>query len=137
MNYVYDKAGRLEKIIGPLVRETINEFDKAGNIVTKKTKVNNDTYDVIRYEFDFLSRLHKKSVLVKTSDLDSRYLAGAEFDREFYDRIKATTSYTYYDNGKIKLIKDPLDNKTTYVYDYDGRLAKKINPDQKIGRAHV
>jgi len=36
--YTYDKNGRTTKISGPAGHETLNEYDKRGNLTTKKQK---------------------------------------------------------------------------------------------------
>ncbi|MDR6553468.1 RHS repeat-associated core domain-containing protein [Paenibacillus qinlingensis] len=125
--YVYDKAGRLLKVSGPNGKETIHEYDAVGNLVTKKQKVANDIYDVIRYSYDVRSQLSTESLLVKTADLSLDTLKQAKYDNEFVDRILSTTSYSYYKNGKLQSQTDAQGNRIQYTYDYDGKPTKKTN----------
>ena len=104
--YVYDKAGRLLKVSGPNGKETIQEYDAAGNQITKRQKISDDNYDVIRYAYDVRSQLTAESLLVKTSDLNLDTLAQAKYDNEFVDRILSTASYSYYKNGKLESQRD-------------------------------
>ncbi|MFZ5968694.1 MAG: RHS repeat-associated core domain-containing protein [Bacillota bacterium] len=130
--YTYDKAGKLTKITGPMGRETVQEYDKAGNPITKKQKVEGEYYDVVRYDYDFRSRLISESTLVKTADLDNKYLVGAKYDKAYFDRVLSTVSYEYYKNRQLKTKKDPQGNVTQYEYDYSNRLVKKIDPLQTV-----
>jgi RHS repeat-associated protein len=128
VQYVYDNAGRKLQVLGPNGRETIYEYDRAGNRVTEKKKVKDGNYDVQRFTYDFRSRLTSESVLVRTSALEIRYLTGAEYDDTYYDRVLSTTSYDYYANNQLKSKTDPQGNVTRYEYDYNKRLTKKIDP---------
>ena len=127
VTYIYDKAGRLIKKLGPNGKETTYEYDAKGNVITNKQKVSNSTEAVKRYEYDSQSRLVAETLLVETSDLDSKQLLKAEFDNEYPSRVKATTKYTYYTNGKIKTKTDANDNKESYEYDLDNRLICKTD----------
>nr|WP_275984165.1 RHS repeat-associated core domain-containing protein [Paenibacillus hamazuiensis] len=127
-DYIYDKAGRLTRISGPFGRETIQEYDRAGNMIAKLQKVEEGNYDVRRFEYDIRSLVTKESLLVRTSGLSIDSLAGAEFDNVYADRVKATTTSTYYKNGKLKSKADAYGKATFYEYDYDGRPVKKTDP---------
>ncbi|TBL71232.1 polymorphic toxin type 30 domain-containing protein [Paenibacillus thalictri] len=128
VEYSYDKAGRLKTTSGPFGREAIQEYDRAGNIITKLQKVEDGNYDVRRYVYDSRNRVMQEALLVPTSDLSSDQLAAAKFDNEYYDRVLSTTSYDYYKNGKVKSKKDAKGQATIYEYDYDKRPKKKKDP---------
>lgn len=128
VTYIYDKVGRLTKTLGPITREIINEYDAAGNLITIKQKVEGDYYDVIRYTYDSLSRVVNESLLVKMTDIDTKYLIGAKYDNQYFDRVLSTTSYTYNKNNTVKSKKAPQGNESIFEYDYDKRLIKNTNP---------
>lgn len=124
----FDKAGRLVKVAGPNGRETTQEYDRAGNLIAKLQKVAEGDDEVRRYEYDVQSRLIHETLLVRTSELSSEQLAGASFDNVYFDRVRSTTGYSYYKNGKLKSQTDPLGRVTQFEYDYDLRPTKKIDP---------
>lgn len=130
VEYIYDKAGRLIQVLGPKGRETVNEYDKKGNLITIKKKISGTDYDIKRYEYDIKSQLIGESILVKTSDIETKYLVHAKYDKIYFDRVLSTTGYTYYSNGQIESKKDPQGNITKYEYDYDKRLTKKIDTEE-------
>ncbi len=132
--YDYDKAGQLVKTTGPLGRETIQEYDAAGNMITLTEKISQSEVDVKRTEYDHRSRISSESVLVKTSALDSSYLAGAVFDDVYYDRVLSTITYTYNKDGQPIERQEPNGNRTQITFDLDGRPVKRINPEGDITR---
>ena len=125
--YTYDKNGRTTKVSGPVGQETINEYDKKGNLVTKREKVDTDNYKVTRYIYDVQSRPITQAVLVDTSDVEHNYLRNAEFDNEYTAKVKAKTAYTYYQDGQLKTKTDAYGNTTQFKYDLDKRVKEKIN----------
>lgn len=127
INYSYDKNGRSIKVIGPSGRETINEYDKKGNVITKKQKINGNDYQVNRYKYDIQSRIIEETLLVETSDLDTNYIRNIEFDSEYSTKVKAKTSYTYYNNGQLRTKTDANGNSNTIEYDLDNKPVKKID----------
>ncbi|CAG7658638.1 RHS repeat-associated core domain-containing protein [Paenibacillus allorhizosphaerae] len=124
----YDKAGRLTKVSGSNGREAVQEYDRAGNVIAKLQKTADDEYEVRRYVYDVQSRLVQESLLVKTSDLSAEQLLKATFDNVYFDRVKSTTVYSYYKNGKQKSQTDTLGQTTQFEYDYDLRPTKKVDP---------
>ncbi|EMS70409.1 RHS repeat-associated core domain-containing protein [Ruminiclostridium cellobioparum] len=125
--YTYDKNGRTTKVSGPAGQETINEYDKKGNLVTKREKVDTDNYKVTRYIYDVQSRQTTQAVLVDTSDVEHNYLRNADFDNEYTAKVKAKTAYTYYQDGQLKTKTDAYGNTTQFKYDLDKRVKEKIN----------
>lgn len=126
--YVYDKAGRLLRVLGPNGRETELAYDRAGNMVLKRQKVADGDYDMTRYAYDTQSRLITQTLLVRLSDLAQDELAGATFDDVYVDRVQARTSYAYTHNGKVRSTTDAKGYTTSYEYDLDGRIVKETNP---------
>jgi len=127
VEYDYDKNGRTTKISGPAGHETINEYDKKGNLITKKQKITEDNYQVSRYEYDVQSRPVAEALLVETSDVENNNLRNAQFDNEYTTRVKAKTTYTYYDNGQLKTKTDANGNTTAFEYDLDKKPIKKTD----------
>ena len=127
ISYSYDKNGRTIKVSGPSGRETINEYDKKGNIVTKKQKVAGDNYQITRYKYDVQSRVVEEALLVDTSDLDTNHIWNIDFDSEYSTRVRVKTSYTYYSNGQLKTKTDANGNSNTIEYDLDNKPVKKID----------
>ena len=153
VSYVYDKNGKLIRTEGPGGRETVNEYDKAGNLLVKRQKIkeeayNEEAYEITRYKYDIQSRLTEEALLVDTSDLEPNSMRNVEFDSEYSSRVKAKTSYTYYKNGQLKARQDAngnasrveydldrqpvrktdaLGNTVTYIYDLRGRLLEEKN----------
>ncbi|HYE83327.1 MAG TPA: RHS repeat-associated core domain-containing protein [Clostridia bacterium] len=126
--YTYDNIGRLKKTIGPKGRETENDYDRAGNITTKSSKINGENRYIERYAYDLQSRIMEKSTLLEKSDLEPKYLIGAKFDTLLPDKVKASVTYEYYSNGTVKSELDPSGNKTSYEYDLDRHMTKKTDP---------
>lgn len=128
VQYTYDKAGRLTQISGPFGRQTVNVYDFVGNLIAIKQKTTGSDEDVKRFAYDVQSRIISESTLVKMSELEPQYLAGANFDNEYFDRVQAITFYAYYKNGLIMSKQDPLGATTAYAYDFNGNLTKKTDP---------
>ncbi|WP_173138072.1 RHS repeat-associated core domain-containing protein [Paenibacillus tritici] len=132
MEQIFDKAGRLIVIKGPFGRESKSDYDRSGNVIASYQKVSDANYDITRYSYDLRGRLNRSTLLVKTADISSEYLAGAEFDNEYVDRLHVITSYSYYKNDQIKSKTDPKGNKTLFEYDYDKLMVKKTDALQGI-----
>ena len=112
----------------PNGRETINEYDAKGNLITVKAKVKDGYYDVKRYQYDVQSKVIKETQLMETSDVDLNSLSNAVFDQEFATRIQSTSTYEYYSNGQVKSNTDANGNKTTFEYNMDKKPTKKTDP---------
>lgn len=125
--YVYDRASRLIKVTGPDGRETINEYDAEGNLSLTEMKMDEGKYDVKRYSYDLLSRLIEEITLVESSAIDPSYLAKAEYDKDYSNKVWSPVRYDYYNNGALKSVTDPGGNSTRYAYDLDKRLEKKTD----------
>ncbi|MTI48638.1 MAG: RHS repeat protein, partial [Firmicutes bacterium] len=131
VEYQYDRAGRLIKTYGPMGREITNEYDDTGNLITKKSKIDENNYKITRYEYDTRSQLIKQSLLVDTSDIKNEYLSNAEFDDEYFSKIKSSITYSYYNNGQVKTKEDSLGNIISYKYDYDNRVVEQQRQDEE------
>ncbi|MEO3943956.1 RHS repeat-associated core domain-containing protein [Gorillibacterium sp. CAU 1737] len=124
----YDKAGRLIRSKGLAGKEVKREYDRAGNLITELYKVSSNEYAVTRMEYDERSRLMRKSLLVKTSDIGPDYLAKATFDSEYADRVLVSTQYRYDDSNRVIDEIDPMGFHSRYEYDDDGNRIKKVDP---------
>lgn len=133
VEYTYDKAGRLTRVVGPSGRETLHTYDEKGNLTRKEQKVADGYYDAVEYTYDVQSKVQTEAILVETADIDlSRAVSTIPGQGNYATRIKAVTTYAYYDNGQLKTKKDANGNETLYEYDYDGRLVKKADPMKNV-----
>lgn len=130
VEYKYDKAGHLLQSNGPFGRETINQYDKAGNVITKKQKIDDNFDGIKRFTYNFRNQLISQSTLLQISDLSINDMANATFDNEYLDRVLSTTNYTYDKSGNLKTVKNPEGNITQYEYNDNNQLTKKIDPLQ-------
>ena len=137
VTYAYDKNGKLIRTEGPGGRETVNEYDKAGNLLVKRQKIkeeayneaayNEEAYEITRYKYDIQSRLTEEALLVDTSDLEPNSMRNVEFDSEYSSRVKAKTGYTYYKNGQLKARQDANGNASKVEYDLDRQPVRKTD----------
>ena len=125
VDYVYDKSGRIIKVLGPNGRETINAYDTDGNLVKQEAKTAQGQADVKRFTYDFRARITGETSLILASDIEQEYLSDAKLDSEYTDRVMATTTYEYNKNSSLKSRKDAEGNTESYEYDHDGRVIKK------------
>ncbi|WP_059050262.1 RHS repeat-associated core domain-containing protein [Paenibacillus senegalimassiliensis] len=125
---VYDKAGRITRTFDQDGRESLYEYDRAGNIVLEKRKVSDNNYDMIRYEYDVQSHQVTKSILVRMSELAQEELKGAQFDDAYIDRVLSNTHYVYNENGQLIKQMDAKGKATLFTYDLDNRLIMKTDP---------
>ncbi|MHB8064328.1 MAG: hypothetical protein ACYDG2_17140 [Ruminiclostridium sp.] len=56
--------------------------------------------------------------------VDSNNLRNAQFDNEYTTRVKAKTTYTYYDNGQVNTVTDSSGAFTRSYYDKNGNTLK-------------
>ncbi|WP_218158263.1 hypothetical protein, partial [Paenibacillus algorifonticola] len=124
----YDKAGRVLSVSGPNGRETLQQYDEAGNMTLKRMKVASGDYDITRYAYDVQSRMLSESLLVKMDELVQAELADAAVDDAYYDRVLATTVYSYDKSGNVVSQTDPKGYVTKLTYDLDNRVVKRIDP---------
>lgn len=124
----YDKAGRLTRSFGPNGRENMFEYDRAGNVVLKKSKVAEGNYDMVRYVYDVEDKVVSESQLVRLSDLAQDELASAAFDDTYIDRVLATTKYKYNKNGVMISQTDAKGHTVGLEYDLDSQLIRQTDP---------
>ena len=127
VTYSYDKNSRLLKVNGPLSRETVNEYDKCGNLITKKEKQDGNAYIITRNVYDIQSRLVESELLVNPADLDNNSIINVEFDKEYKELIKSKTIYSYNKNNQLISKTDANGNISKIEYDLDNRPVKKID----------
>lgn len=126
----YDQAGRLIRTSGPNGREIRQEYDAAGKVLAKKTKVMDGVDEVRRYDYDLLLRVTKEILLVPTSDVRMNDVRNPVYDNEYYERLQSVTSYRYDKSGNMTAVTDPNGYTITMDVDLDGRTVKKTNPLQ-------
>ncbi|MEK3795064.1 restriction endonuclease fold toxin [Paenibacillus sp. FSL R7-0204] len=124
---IYDKGGRVIQVTGPFGRESKQDYDRAGNVITTYQKSSDNNYDITRNSYDSRSRLTKSALLVKTADISAGFLPGAIFDNEYVDRLEAATTYTYSKNDQLLSQSDAKGNTTSFEYNYNKQLLKKTD----------
>jgi RHS repeat-associated protein len=146
--YTYDALGNLTAVAAPLGRNTSYTYDSNNNKASE-TDANNHTTN---YEYDGLNRLKKVTYPTtpptttqytydfRNSVIDTIDQAG-HTTHNVYDSASrltsatqafgtadaATTSYTYYNDGRKATETDALSHTTTYNYDAAGRLTSTVD----------
>ncbi len=132
---VYDDAGQLIKVIDPLERESVTEYDGLGR-VTKSYAPDptslggtSDERATVSYEYDVAGNLTKQEQL--GTNIDPR-----EYE---YDRLNRTVKesrhsgepiiYEYDDAGNQVTLIDPLANKWSWTYTNQNRIKTKKRVD--------
>jgi RHS repeat-associated protein len=147
--YDYDALGNLKTVAAPLGRTTTYTYDQNNNKATETDASSHTT----TYEYDQLNRPKKvtyptpppnntkqytydfRNNVIDTIDEASRtthnvYDAAGRLTsvtQAFGTPDAATTSYTYYDDGRKHTETDPLNHTSTYNYDAAGRLTSTVN----------
>ena len=120
VTYTYDMFNRITRSQGPNGRETLNTYDKNGNLVQEKAKISNGVYATTNYEYDGLNRMTSKKVPLSSVDV-FKFSDSSSYS-------EAVTSYTYYKNNNTKTITDPYGNVTAYEYNHAGKVTKMTTP---------
>ncbi len=123
--FEYDKRGLLKKIIDPsrTISTDLVYYDD-GNLWTK-TDRNGHT---VTYSYTPTGKIETitypdfSTVTFLYNQLDQLY--------EMWDSI-GTTSYTYFENGRLKSITDPRGFTVGYKYDAAGNVSELTYPDGK------
>jgi len=144
--YTYDPLGNLTETDAPLGRISKSTYDANGNKIDDTDALQHKT----TYSYDALNRLNRtdyadSTYTHKTYDFRSNVidewdkalpnqtgiqthhvydLAGRETSvtRAYGTPNAATTTFTYYDDGRKNTEKDALGHATTYTYDIAGDL---------------
>ncbi|MCT4687307.1 RHS repeat-associated core domain-containing protein, partial [Vallitalea sp.] len=122
INYKYDKNNRIIEITDTQGARIIYKYDALGNVLTQKTKLEENKYQEIGYTYDKLGRIITKYIKLNREDLGEDYQVGAQ-DGNGY--IKAITSYEYDKNGNITKATTSEGYSTAYSYDAANRLIAK------------
>ncbi|SPF46817.1 hypothetical protein SBA4_3570016 [Candidatus Sulfopaludibacter sp. SbA4] len=148
-NYTYDALGRLKTAAEPLGRTTNYQYDANGDKISETDANGNTT----TYQYDALNRLAQttypttpattmlysydfRNNPINATDQAGRVthnvydLAGSltSITTAYPTPDAATTSYTYYNDGRKATEIDPLGHTTTYSYDAAGRLTSTVDP---------
>lgn len=130
VSYTYNSKGlMLSKIInnGATSINTTYEYDSAGNL----TKKIDNSGKFVNYVYDAAGNVLQT---ISSSDGTTQIIITKTYDS--FNRIKSVkspkneiTSYDYLPTGQLSKITDPTSNQTHYEYDVKGRLAKKVTPE--------
>jgi RHS repeat-associated protein len=147
--YTYDALGHLTNVAAPLGRTTSSTYDPLGNKTTSTDADGSTT----TYIYDALNRVSQityptspKTSVSYTYDFRGNAIDTADqaghVTHNVYDLAgrltsttkaygtanAATTSYTYYYDGRKAAQTDPNNNTTTYNYDPAGKLTSVLDP---------
>lgn len=136
INYEYDKNNHIIKITDTQGASIIYTYDALGNVLTQKTKLEENKYQEIGYTYDKLGRIITKYIKLNKEDIGKDYQVG-EQDGNGY--IKAITTYEYDKNGNITKVTTPEGYSTDFSYDAANRLIAKTEQVTKntIDQKHV
>ncbi len=102
-------------------------YDQNGNLIKKETLIENDIYDIEKYEYDNINRLTAYIQLIDEGDIYD--LTNTERDSEYAGKIKSVTAYEYDILGNK--IKETSTNGYAVSYAYD-----TLNRLKTITRKH-
>ena len=115
MHYSYDKCGRLKNIESDTWKQTVDAYDKAGNITGKTTTINDDM-EIYRYRYDPLYQL-----IAEEGPQRHAYTYDSHYNR--LSKNGLTCAYNALDQMSS-------DGKHSYSYDLNGNLIKKDSDTQ-------
>jgi RHS repeat-associated protein len=137
---------RLKRIVGPLTGATCEfTYDSIGRL---KTVTESDGYD-IAYDYDDLNQLTRISYPDGSYEQVIYYRFEPEWIRDrqgrwtrrFYDALRRIVAkidsegrwqqYEWCDCGSLEAIIDGNNNRTSFLYDIQGRLTDRVYPDAK------
>ena len=101
----------LEKIVSPLLHETLLDYDEVGNVIRSTDAELRAT----RFRYDEMNRLTQVIDATNSSPAPSCGTAGV-------------TCYTYDRSGNLVAIQDARNQVTTFEYDSQNRLKERANP---------
>ncbi len=136
--YIYDYAGRLVEQQNPDGSRTLANYNSNGTVNTTTAKNGSITF----YKYDGLNRLTEQWTPFEVSNGNTMYTySKIEYDKSGRKTIEKTsrdkvllnnvpqsfitTTYDYYDNGKVKKVCSSDGRKTEYEYDGDGNILKQ------------
>ncbi|EYE87369.1 hypothetical protein Q428_13665, partial [Fervidicella metallireducens AeB] len=109
--YIYDTLNRLQTVLNAKNETTSYTYDTVGNVLTEKDGKGNIT----TFEYGVRNQLKRRI------DHGGKIPNGAAFT--YVD--SKVESYTYFEDGKVKTIKDRNGVITSFNYDIHGRLKTK------------
>lgn len=126
LNFTYDKRNRLIKVEDSLGAAMEYTYDCLNNKASEKARINENTYQYTRYEYDAAGRL------VKTIQSVDREDVGLEPNR-YVKKEFLTTTYAYDKNGNVTKIVTPEGYEITREYDLLDRKTKETHVDKTSG----
>lgn len=121
--YSYYKNGRVKTISDTVGAFVEYSYDAMGNTTMEKNKINENTFSTIRYEYNYLGKIHK---IIR--EIDSDDLIGNNTGN-----VLAESIIDYDKNGNVISTIRPEGYKSTFEYDAAGRLIAKneeVSEDQ-------
>ncbi|MCT4545176.1 MAG: DUF6531 domain-containing protein [Vallitalea sp.] len=112
--YTYNKNNQVISVTDSTGARVRYKYNKLSLLEEEKTKINDDTFNIKKYEYDNLGRRTKEIQIIEGKDVGSK------------SKIEeAVSEYTYDKNSNLIQIKSPLGYKTVFRYDANNRIIKK------------
>lgn len=142
INYSYDKVGRIVEVCDSTGAKVEYSYDCLGNRLSEKIRINDKKNKNIRYRYNSLGLLEKKTIEIDGEDLkqkiDGKAIAQSVYEYDGNGNIvKITTPEGYvtkvtYDESDrvIDITRDEGNSflrSTKYEYDRAGNLVKEID----------
>ena len=111
--YTYNGMNQLTKATDTTGACIEYAYDKRGNRISERQKINDKQYKVTKYKYDKANRLIKQTELIDQQDC-----------YEAEETVKSVTSYNYDANGNVIQTIYPNGKKVLQEYDHSDRLMK-------------
>ena len=111
--YTYNGMNQLTKATDTTGAYIEYAYDKRGNRISERQKINDKQYKVTKYKYDKANRLIKQTELIDQQDC-----------YEAEETVKSVTSYNYDANGNVIQTIYPNGKKVLQEYDHSDRLIK-------------
>ncbi len=111
--YTYNVMNQLTKATDTTGACVEYAYDKRGNCISEKQKINDIKYKITKYQYDKANRLIKQTEIIDKQDC---------YDAQ--EQVKSVTSYVYDANGNVIQTIYPNGKKVLQEYDHTDRLIK-------------
>ncbi len=105
ITYTYYKNGKVKSIADSLGSYIEYTYDALGNIIQEKSKLDDNTYSIVGYEYNNIGKVQKT------------------WRESSAGRVE--TTFEYDKNGNLMSLLSPAGHKTVFEYDAANRLIKK------------